>query len=152
MAALVAAFIDGVLSVEHFSGGGNRRLAIRHKITESENILRRDREAAEAIHWFLELAKDRVFEQMFRHTLIDIATPTAEFFHEVFDELSVRIRLNIRELRDDTVQVMVHVIASGGARSESVKTEFRSIEDAQQWIDSDEGNALIHAVIEKYEK
>jgi hypothetical protein len=59
MVALVEAFIDSVLSVEHFAPGSDRRFAIRNKITEYENILRKDHEAAELIDLFLHLSKGR---------------------------------------------------------------------------------------------
>jgi hypothetical protein len=151
MAALVEAFIDGVQSVEHFSDGSIRRLAIRNKITEYENVIRKDGESTEVIELFLQLAKDRAFEQIFRHIVEYRPTPTSEFFREVLDELSVRIRLNIRELKDGSFQVRVNVVASGGSRSEEVNSEFQSTEAAQQRIDSDEGNTLIRSVIKKYE-
>jgi hypothetical protein len=80
-----------------------------------------------------------------------VSTRTAEFFQEVFEELSVRIRLTIREMPDDTFQVEVDVGAPGGT-PHIVKTGFYSVEAARQWIDSDAGNTLIKAVIEKYER
>lgn len=45
MAALVEAFIDGVQSVEHHSGASIRRLAIRNKIIEYENVIRKAKNA-----------------------------------------------------------------------------------------------------------
>jgi hypothetical protein len=80
-----------------FAPGSDRRFAIRNKITEYENILRKDREAAEVIDLFLQLSKDRAFEQSFRHMVNFRPTPTSEFFQEVLDELSLRIRLTIGE-------------------------------------------------------
>jgi hypothetical protein len=154
MAALVEAFIDSVLSVEHFAPGSDRRFAIRNKITEYENILRRDRdqEAAEVIDLFLQLAKDSAFEQSFCHMVDFRPTPTSEFFQEVLDELSLRIRLTIRELTNGGFQVRIKVIASSAAPSEELQFEFNSIDAAQKWFDSDEGNTLIRALVEKYEK
>jgi len=154
MAALVEAFIDSVLSVEHFAPGSDRRFAIRNKITEYESILPRDRdqEAVEVIGLFLQLAKDSAFEQSFRHMVDFRPTPTSEFFQEVLDELSLRIRLTIRELKNGSFQVRIKVIASSGAPSEEIQFEFDSIDAAQKWIDSDEGNTLIKALVEKYER
>jgi hypothetical protein len=152
MAALVEAFIDSVLSVEHFAPGSDRRFAIRNKITEYENILRGDQEAAEVIDLFLQLAKDSAFEQSFCHMVDFRPTPTSEFFQEVLDELSLRTRLTIRELTNCGFQVRIKVIASSGAPSEELQFEFDSIDAAQKWIDSDEGNTLIKALVEKYEK
>ena len=156
MAALVEAFIDSVLSVEHFAPGSDRRFAIRNKITEYENILRidRDQEAAEVIDLFLQLAKDSdsAFEQSFCHMVDFRPTPTSEFFQEVLDELSLRIRLTIRELTNGGFQVRIKVIASSAAASEELQFEFNSIDAAQKWIDSDEGNTFIRALVDKYEK
>jgi hypothetical protein len=154
MAALVEAFIDSVRSVEHFAPGSDRCFAIRNKITEYESILRGDgdQEAVEVIGLFLQLAKDSAFEQSFRHMVDFRPTPTSEFFQEVLEELSLRIRLTIRESKNGSFQVRIKVIASNGAPSEEIQFEFDSIDAAQKWIDSDEGNTLIKALVEKYEK
>jgi hypothetical protein len=122
MAALVETFIDSVLSVERFAPGSDRRFAIRNKITEYENILRRDRdqEAAEVIELFLQLAKDSAFEQSLSHGRLP-SNPDLRVFQEVLDELSLRIRLTIRELTNGGFQVRIKVIASSGAPSEELQ-------------------------------
>ena len=60
MADLVEAFVNGVLSVRDLSRS-NRRLAIRNEITKSENVLRFNQASSEAIHSFLQQAKDRAY-------------------------------------------------------------------------------------------
>jgi hypothetical protein len=152
MADLVEAFISGIRSVEPLSHGSDRRLAIRQKITESENLLRRSGGAAPALAEFLQQARRRASEEVSRHKRNNVPTRTAEFFQEVFEELSVRARLTVKEMPDDTFQIEVNVSASGWALPHVVKSDFYSVVAAQQWIDSDQGNTLVRAIIGKYEK
>src|SRR5450432_2354017 len=98
MSEPVEAFIDRIRSVQPLAGGNSRRLAIRQKITETENMLRRD--ASMAIPLFLQRARDRAFKEVARHSPKKVTTRTAEFFQEVFEELSLLTRLTIREHKD----------------------------------------------------
>src|SRR5262245_43448839 len=105
MRDLVEAFISGVTPAE-LTALSNRRLAIRLVITEYENMIRADGSGADdAIQSFVQLAKDRAFEEISRHSPNGISTPTAEFYQNVFEELSTRSRLSIKELKNGTFQV-----------------------------------------------
>jgi hypothetical protein len=126
-------------------------VAIRQKITESENDVCLD-EGARAIPAFQQRARDRAFREISRHTRNNAPTRTAEFFQEVFEELSLLTRIAIREEGgQDTYRVDVQVGAAG-TPPQAVKAGFYSVEAARQWINSEPGNTLIRAVIEKYEK
>jgi len=152
MSDLVEAFFDSVRSVEPLPAGRDRRLAIRRKITEGENTLRKSRDAARAVPKFLQQAQTRARAEIARHRRNNLSTRTAEFFQEVFEELSLRVRLTIREMKDDTFRVEVKGAAAEDAPLHIVKSEFYSLKAAQEWVDSDQGVTLINAVIEKYEK
>ena len=79
-------------------------------------------------------------------------TRTAEFFQDVLEELSLLARLAIMGEHDyDTFRVEVQV-GEAGTPPHVVKSKFYSVEAARQWINSEQGNTLIRAVIEKYEK
>ena len=149
MADPVEAFIEGVRSVEPFSTGSSRRVAIRQKITEFENALRREQAGARATATFLHRARQRASREVSRHKRNDVLTRTAEFFQEVFEELSVRMRLAIKERDDDTFRIEVE-IGPAGAAPHVVRSGFYSLEDARLWIDSEQGDTLIKAVIEKF--
>ena len=151
MADPVEAFIDRVRSVEPLPRGSNRRLAIRQKIAESESALRMDRDAALALPAFRQRARDRAFKEISRHTRNKVPTRTAEFFKEVFEELSVLALLTIKAQEDDdTFRVEVETGGADAPRPRVAKSGFYSLEAARQWIDSDQGNTLIKAIIEKY--
>lgn len=152
MTDLVEAFIDGVRSVEPLPAGRDRRVAIRQKITEREVFLRKGRDGARAVPKFLQQAQVRARAEITRHRRNNLSTRTAEFFQEVLEELSLRVRLTIRELKDDTFRVEVKIGAADDAPHHVVKFEFYSIKAAQEWVDSEQGVTLINAVIKKYEK
>jgi hypothetical protein len=144
------AFIERVRSLAPLARGSERRVAIRQKITESENIVRRDH-GAPALGAFLQQARQQAAAEVTRNTRNNVATRTAEFFQEVSEELALRMRLTIRERDDDTFQVEINAQAAGGI-PQVVKSGFYSLAAAREWIDSDPGNTLIKVVIEKYDK
>jgi hypothetical protein len=152
MADPVKAFIDGVRSVEPISRSSNRSLVIRQKITEAESSLLRDPATRHMIASFLQQAKRRAFEEIARHKRNNALTRTGEFFQDVHDELSTRTRLTIKEENDDTLRVEVDIGSPDEPLPHMVKSGFYSVVAAQQWIDSDLGNTLIKAIIEKYKK
>jgi hypothetical protein len=153
MADPVEAFIDRVRSVEPLPRGSNRRLAIRQKIAESENALRIDPDAMLSLPAFRQRAKDRAFKEIARHVRNKVPTRTADFFQEVFEELSVLTLLTIKAQEDDdTFRVEVEIGSAAGSRPHVAKSGFYSLEAARQWIDSDPGNTLLKAIIEKYAK
>jgi hypothetical protein len=145
---LVEDFVQGVLIAEPLRLS-NRRLAIRNQITEYENILRGNGVGAEAIRSFCQAARGRVFQEITHHSPNGIPTSSAELYQDAFDELSTRSRLAIQELKDGTFQVNVSI---PNGLPHVAKGDLRSIESAQEWIDSDRGNAAIKAIIAKYEK
>src|SRR5262249_52705768 len=100
MRDLVEAFIGGVTPAEQ-AMYSNRRLAIRLVITEYENMIRAGSPGADdAIQSFVQQAKDRAFEEISRHSPNGIPTPRAEFYQDMFDELSTRSRLSIGKVKD----------------------------------------------------
>jgi hypothetical protein len=103
--------------------GSNRPLAIRQKITEYEDIIVRNGAGCEEIWSVFGQAKDRAFQAITDHS----TTPTADFYQEVFNELSLRCRTSIQELK--------------------AKGDFPSRKLAQDWRDSDEGSETIEAII-----
>jgi hypothetical protein len=152
MADPVEAFIDRVRSVEPLPRGSNRRLAIRQKIAESENALRVEG-ATLPLPSFRQQARDRASKEISRHTRNKVPTRTAEFFQEVFEELSVLSLLTIKAHEDDdTFRVEVEIGGAHGPRPHVAKSGFYSVAAARQWIDSDQGNTLLKAIIEKYAK
>jgi hypothetical protein len=152
MADYVEDFIDRVRSVGPLSPSNKRRLAVRQKITEFEHTIRSERDPARAIPAFLQRAMTRASKEISQHSRNNIPKRTAAFFQEVFDELSIRTRLIIQELKDDTFQVEVKIDASDGALTYVIKSNLYSLVAAHEWIDSEQGNMLIKAVIAKYEK
>jgi hypothetical protein len=148
----VEAFINRVRSVAPLPRDTNRRVAIRQKIAEAENDSRIEQGNALAIPALLQRARDRVSNEISRHTHNKVPTRTAEFFQDVLEELSLLARLAIMgEHDDDTFRVEVQV-GEAGTPPHVVKSKFYSVEAARQWINSEQGNTLIRAVIEKYEK
>jgi hypothetical protein len=153
MADPVEAFIDRVRSVEPLPRGSNRRLAIRQKIAESENALRMDVDATLPLPSFRQRARDRASKEISRHTRNKVPTRTAEFFQEVFEELSVLTLLTVKaHENDDTFRVEVEIGGAHGPRAHVAKSGFYSAAAARLWIDSDQGNTLLKAIIEKYAK
>ena len=149
MRDLVEAFIGGVTPAEH-AMHSNRRFAIRQVITEYENMIRADGLGADdAIQPFVRQAKDRAFEEISRHSPDGVPTPEAEFYQDVFDELSTRSRVSIGEGKDGTFNVRVSV---SSPLPHVVKDGFLSINVAQEWINSDLGNAIIRNVIAAHPK
>jgi hypothetical protein len=100
MTNLVETFIEDVRMAEQLSGS-NRPLAIRQKITEYEDIIVRNGAGCEEIWSVFGQAKDRAFQAITDHS----TTPTADFYQEVFNELSLRCRTSIQELKNGTFQV-----------------------------------------------
>jgi len=90
-----------------------------------------------------------IYQEITRNSPNGIPTEAAELFQEVFDELSVRMRLAIQELKDGTYQVNVQI--PGHPLHHAAKSDFSSIEAAQGWVHSDLGNAVIRAIISKHE-
>jgi hypothetical protein len=144
------AFIERVRSLAPLARGSERRVAIRQKITESENVVRRDHGAA-ALGAFLQQARQQATAEVTRNTRNNVSTRNADFFQEVSEELALRMRLTVRERDDDTFQVEVNAQTTGGL-PHVVKSGFYSLAAAREWIDSDAGNTLIKAVMEKYDK
>jgi hypothetical protein len=69
----------------------------------------------------------------------------------VFEELALLTRTAIREEEGkDTFRIEVQV--GEGARPHVAKSKLYSVEAAREWINSEPGNSLIRAIIEKYEK
>lgn len=152
MADAVQAFIAGVRSVEPFPPGPDRSIKIRQKITEAENGVRRDPGATLGVAAFLQQARHRAADEMARHKRGTALTRSGGFFQDVFEELSLRLRLAIVAQDDDTYRVEVTVNAADWTVPQVVKSDFYSLVAAQQWIDSDLGNTLINAVVQKFEK
>jgi hypothetical protein len=147
----VEAFVERVRAIQPLPHGSDRRVAIRQKITEFENSLRLD--APHAIPTFLQRARERVLREISRHQGNKAPTRAVDFFQEVHEELSLLSRVAIKQQDDDDscwVEVQVH--GSDGDISHVVKSNFYSSETARQWIDSDQGNTIIKAFIDKYEK
>jgi len=145
---LVEAFISGITPTEQ-AKLSNRRLGIRLVITEYENMVRASGGADEAIQSFVQQAKDRAFQEISRHSRNGIPTSTAEFYQDVFEELSTRSRLSIKELKNGTFQVLVSV---SSPLPHVVKDGFSSIAVAQEWINSGVADAIIRQVIAAYPK
>ena len=149
MRDLVEAFIGGVTPAEQ-AMYSNRRLAIRLVITEYENMIRAGSPGADdAIQSFVQQAKDRAFEEISRHSPNGIPTPRAEFYQDMFDELSTRSRLSIGKVKDGTFNLHVSV---SSPLPHVVKDGFLSINVAQEWINSDVGDAVIRRVIAAHPK
>ncbi len=140
MTNLVETFIEDVRMAEQLSGS-NRPLAIRQKITEYEDIIVRNGAGCEEIWSVFGQAKDRAFQAITDHS----TTPTADFYQEVFNELSLRCRTSIQELKNGTFQVRVHLQTH--ALPHVAKGDFPSRKLAQDWRDSDEGSETIEAII-----
>jgi hypothetical protein len=145
MTNLIDPFFAGLLPLEALSRS-NRRLAIRHRITaELENFVGDD---TEAINSVLQQAKDRAFQEITQYSPNNVPTPTAEFFQEVFEALSTRLRTFIDQAKDG---YRVNVSIPGGL-PHRVKDEFATREAARQWRDSDNGDAYINSIIDRSEK
>src|SRR5579859_609170 len=115
MPDLLEAFIGRVRSVEPLPRGSGRRVAIRQKISESENDVRLE-EGVRAIPAFLQQARDRTQREIARHTRDRMPTRTGEFFLEVLEELLLLMRLSIKAAdNEDTYRVEIQV-GDAGAR------------------------------------
>ena len=63
-----------------------------------------------------------------------------------------RIGEIVGQVEDGRIEADQVQVGEAGARPYVVKSNFYSVEAARQWINSEPGNTLIRAVIEKYEK
>jgi hypothetical protein len=140
MSNLVEKFIENVRMAEQLSDS-KRPLAIRQKITEYEEIIVQNGGGCEEIWSVFGQAKDRAFQAITDHS----TTPTADFYQEVFNELSLRCRTSIQELKNGTFQVLVHLRTH--ALPHVAKGDFPSRKLAQEWRDSDVGSEIIEAII-----
>lgn len=142
MSNLVDLFIEDVRTVENASRS-NRRFMIRNKITDFENLIRGSGSGLDAINSILHLAKERVFQEISRHSPDGVPTEHAEFFQEVLDALSTRLRTFIEEAK---AGYRVSVIIAGGL-PHVAKGELPTVEAAQAWRDSDTGDTFIRSII-----
>jgi hypothetical protein len=142
MANLVEAFINDVRAAESTTHS-NRTLVIRHKMTENENFVRGNGGDTEAINSFFQQAKDRAFQEISRHSPNGIPTPTAEFFQQVVDALSTRLRTFIDQAKNG---YRVKVSIPGGL-PHIAKGVLPSQKAAQDWRDSDLGDTYIRKIV-----
>ncbi len=145
MANFVETFIEGMRPIAE-GNRSNRRLEVRKRITQYENILRSNLADVETIRSFLQQAKDAAFGEITRQSPDTIPTPTADFFQEVVDALTTRIQTSIEELKDGTFQV--NILVPG--LPHVVKDDFASLRAAQDWVDGDIGNQIIKDAISRF--
>jgi hypothetical protein len=145
IANLVDAFVQDVFHTAEPVGRTARPLAIRRKITEYAKFLEDNGANAEQVFSALQRMKDRAYGEIIRHSPNRIATPSAEFFQEVFDHVSRRLRTSI-----DQGKAGYRVIVSiPHALPHIAKAEFETQESAEQWRDSDIGDSAIKAIIDR---
>jgi hypothetical protein len=145
IANLVDAFIQDVFDTAEPVGRIARPLAIRRKITEYDKFLENNGANAEQIVSALQRMRDRAYAEMIQHSPNRIATPSAEFFQEVFDLVSRRLRTSI-----DQGKAGYRVIVSiPHGLPHVAKAEFETQEAAEQWRDSDIGDSAIKAIIDR---
>jgi hypothetical protein len=142
MANVIETFIEGMRPLEQL-GHSNRRFQIRKRITQYQTILRSTLADAEKTRSFLQQAKDAAVAEITRNSP---DTPTAEFFQEIVDALTMRIQTSIYEFKDGTFQV--NVLLPG--LPHVVKDDFASLKAAQDWVDSDIGNQIIKDAISRF--
>jgi hypothetical protein len=145
IANLVDAFIQDVFHTAEPVARTARPLAIRQKITEYAKFLEGDGANAEQVFSALQQMRDRTFREIIRYSPNSVATPSAEFFQQVFDLLSRRIRTSIDQGKDG-FRVIVSI---PDALPHIAKAEFETQEAAEQWRDSDLGDSAIKAIIER---
>jgi hypothetical protein len=143
---VVDSLITDMLSLEHLSRS-NRRLAIRNKLTEFEEILEHNSAGPEQIRSVLQDAKDRAFQEIARHSSRNVLTATAELYDEVFEQLRLRIATSIKELKDGTFQIIVSL--PGEALPHVARDGFPSQTAAVDWRDSDLGATYVKSILDK---
>jgi hypothetical protein len=146
VANVAESLITDMQTIKHLVRS-NRRLAIRNKITECERILKQNMVGLEQIRSVLQDAKDRAFQEITRHSPNGIPTRTAEFYQEVFEELSARIPTFIQELKDGTFQI--NLFLPGSPLPHATKGGFHSEQAAERWRDSDLGTSIIKSILAK---
>jgi hypothetical protein len=95
IANLVDAFFQDVFHTAEPVPHTARPLAIRQKITEYAKFLEGNGANPEQVFSALQQMRDRAFREIIRHSPNRVATPSAEFFQEVFDLLSRRMPTSI---------------------------------------------------------
>jgi hypothetical protein len=146
MANIVESFIADIRSIESLTQS-NRRFEIRKRITELGGIPKANGASREEIRSVLQDARDRAFQEISRHSPGNIPTETAELYGDVFEELRARIPTSIKELKDGTFEVRVDL--PGHTLPHVARGDFHSEKEAQDWLDHDQGTAIIKSILGK---
>jgi hypothetical protein len=131
MANIVESFIADIRSIESLTQS-NRRFEIRKRITELGGIPKANGASREEIRSVLQDARDRAFQEISRHSPGNIPTETAE---------------SIKELKDGTFEVRVDL--PGHTLPHVARGDFHSEKEAQDWLDHDQGTAIIKSILGK---
>jgi hypothetical protein len=145
IANLVDMFIQDVFDTAEPIARTSRPQAIREKITEYAKLLEGNGADAGQVFSALHQMRDRAFREIVRHSPNRIATPSAEFFQQLFDLLSRRMRTSIDQAQD-RYRVIV-TIRHGLPHIANAECETQ--EAAEQWRDSDIGDSAIKAIIDR---